>query len=46
VLRRASITASSTGLYNNVILPLSALVDKVLRGRLIGKNLVLVARKP
>ena len=45
-LRRASITSSSTGVYNNVILPLSALLDKVLRGRLIGKNLVLVARRP
>jgi len=46
LLRRATITSSSTGVYNNVILPLSSLVDKVLRGRLIGKNLVLVARKP
>jgi SAM-dependent methyltransferase len=46
LLRRIADDAGSKGLYNNVILPLSALVDKVLRGRLIGKNLVLVARKP
>ena len=44
--RRIAEDDGSKRLYNNVILPLSSLVDKVLRGRLIGKNLVLVARKP
>lgn len=45
-LRRQVVTGSSSGFYNKAILPLSMILHKVMRGRLIGKNLVLIARKP
>lgn len=45
LLRRRVITSSSTSIYNNVILPLSMFLYRITRGHLIGKNLVLVARK-
>lgn len=45
LLRRRAITNSSTGFYNNVILPASLALYRLTRGRLIGKNLVLIARK-
>ena len=45
LLRRRMITNSSTGFYNNVILPASLALYRLTRGRLIGKNLVLIARK-
>ena len=45
ILRRQTITDSSTGLYNNVILPLSLFTYRLTRGRLVGKNLVLIAGK-
>ena len=45
LLRRRTITNSSTGFYNNVILPASLALYRLTRGRLIGKNLVLIARK-
>jgi SAM-dependent methyltransferase len=45
LLRRRAITNSSTGFYNNVILPASLAIYRLTRGRLIGKNLVLIARK-
>ncbi len=45
LLRRRVITNSSTGFYNNVILPISMAVYKITRGRLVGKNLVLIASK-
>ena len=45
LLRRRAITNSSTGFYNNVILPASLALHRLTGGRLIGKNLVLVARK-
>jgi len=44
-MRRREITKSSTGLYNNLVLPLSRIVYRLSRGRLLGKNLVLVAQK-
>ena len=45
ILRRRAITNSSTGFYNNVILPASLALYRLSRGKLIGKNLVLIARK-
>ncbi len=45
LLRRRAITNSSTGFYNNLILPASLALYRLTRGRLIGKNLVLIARK-
>ena len=45
LLRRRAITNSSTGFYNNVILPASLALYRLTRGHLIGKNLVLIARK-
>ena len=45
LLRRRAITNSSTGFYNNVILPASLAIHRLTRGRLVGKNLVLIARK-
>ena len=45
LLRRRKITTTSTGFYNNVILPASLAIYRLTRGRLIGKNLVLIARK-
>ncbi len=45
LLRRRAITNSSTGFYNNIILPASLAIYRLTRGRLIGKNLVLIARK-
>ena len=45
LFRRRAITNSSTGFYNNVILPASLAIYRLTRGRLIGKNLVLIARK-
>ena len=45
ILRRQTITDSSTGLYNNVILPLSLFFYRLTRDRLVGKNLVLIAGK-
>jgi len=45
LLRRRDITKSSTGIYNNLVLPLSMIVYRLSRGRLLGKNLVLVAQK-
>ncbi len=46
LLRRRVVTDSSSGFYNKAILPLSLMLHKIMRGRLIGKNLVLIARKP
>ncbi len=46
LLRRQVVTGSSSGFYNKAILPLSMILHKIMRGRLIGKNLVLIARKP
>lgn len=45
LLRRSEITKTSTGFYNNVILPASLAIYRLTRGRMIGKNLVLIARK-
>lgn len=45
LLRRRDITKSSTGVYNNLVLPLSMIFYRLSRGRLLGKNLVLVAQK-
>jgi SAM-dependent methyltransferase len=45
LLRRRAITNSSTGFYNNFILPASLAIYRLTRGRLVGKNLVLIARK-
>jgi len=45
LLRKRDITKSSTDLYNNFVLPLSMLIYRLSRGRLLGKNLVLVAQK-
>jgi len=46
LLRRRVVTGSSSGFYNKVIIPLSMILHKIMRGRLVGKNLVLVASKP
>lgn len=46
LLRRRVVTGSSSGFYNKAILPLSLILHKIMRGRLVGKNLVLIARKP
>ena len=46
LLRRRVVTGSSSGFYNKAILPLSLILHKIMRGRLVGKNLVLVASKP
>ena len=45
LLRRRALTNSSTGFYNNVILPASLALHRLTHGHLIGKNLVLIARK-
>ena len=46
LLRRRVVTGSSSGFYNKAILPLSLILHRIMRGRLVGKNLVLVASKP
>ena len=46
LLRRRVVTGSSSGFYNKAILPLSLILHRIMRGRLVGKNLVLIARKP
>ena len=45
-LRHTGITGSTTWVYDRLVVPLSRLAQRVLRNPPVGKNVVLVARKP
>jgi SAM-dependent methyltransferase len=45
VLRRKSLGAGSVRLYDQVIIPLSRLISRITRQRVIGKNLIAIGEK-
>jgi hypothetical protein len=45
VLRRKSLGAGSVRLYDQVIIPLSMLISRITRQRVIGKNLIAIGDK-
>jgi hypothetical protein len=45
LLKVRTIGSGGMFVYDNIILPISTMLERLARGRLIGKNLLIVGRK-